>query len=287
MRICVNCEHRFAAAAWHCPACGFEPPVNGFVRLAAGDRETYPEDAVAAMPELEERSFWFAARNQLILWAFEKHFPQARSLLEIGCGTGFVLRAMREHHPDVDFVGGDISPGALAAARQRLPEIELLQVDARELPFEREFDVVGAFDVLEHEPDDEAALAAIARTLTPRGGLLVTVPQHPRLWSAVDDFSHHVRRYTRRELVTKAERAGFEVLHATSFVSLLLPALAVSRLRHRGDVEYDATTEYRIPAAVERGFAAAMTLERRLIRLGVRLPAGGSLLLAARLRAAR
>jgi SAM-dependent methyltransferase len=286
MRICVRCDHRFEASGWKCPSCGFDPPADGFVRLAADVREAYPEDAVAAMPELEERSFWFAARNELILWALDRHFPAASSFLEIGCGTGFVLRALRARRPQTAFVGLDVSPGALGAARSRLPDVELLQVDARDLPFEREFDAVGAFDVLEHEPDDAGALAAIATALKPAGGLLVTVPQHPRLWSAVDDFSHHVRRYTRSELVAKVERAGFEVLDVTSFVSLLLPVLAVSRLRHRRDVEYDAATEYRIPAPIERGFTAAMTLERGLIRAGLRLPAGGSLLLAARLRTA-
>ena len=286
MRICVACETRFDGQCWTCPRCGFEPPTNGFVRLLDRERDVFPEEAVGGIPELEERSFWFAARNELINWAFRHYFPDARSFFEIGCGTGFVLRSVHERNPDVRVVGGDVSAGSLEVARRRMPHVELLQADATALPFEQEFDVVGAFDILEHEPDDVGALRDIARTLRPGGGLLVTVPQHPRLWSAVDDFSHHVRRYTRRELVRKVEAAGFDVLHVTSFVTLLLPALAASRLRHRGDTEYDQQTEFTIPRPVERLFGLAMAAERRLIVAGLRLPAGGSLLLATRLRQA-
>jgi len=284
MRICVRCGNRFEGPDWACAVCGFEPEQNGVVRLLTVDRDLFPEAAVAAIPELEERGFWFAARNELIAWAFAAHFPQAQSYFEIGCGTGFVLGALHARNPEIRMVGGDMSPASLEVARKRMPGVELLLVDATGLPYEREFDVVGAFDVLEHEPNDGQALADIAGALTPGGGLLVTVPQHPRLWSAVDDFSHHVRRYTRPELVGKVEAAGFEVLTVTSFVSLLLPALAASRFVHRSDTDYDQAAEYRLPRAVERAFGAAMALERRLIIRGVRFPAGGSLLLAARVR---
>jgi SAM-dependent methyltransferase len=284
MRVCIACSSRFESGSWTCPSCGFQPAVNGFVRLVDEAREVFPEDALGALPELEERSFWFAARNALIAWAFGRHFPATRSFLEIGCGTGYVLRALHARHPDVRMVGGDVSPGALAVAHERMPDVEFLQVDARALPFAEEFDVVGAFDVLEHEPDDVGALHAISGALRPGGGLILTVPQHPRLWSAVDAFSHHVRRYTRRELVGKVEATGFDVLDSTSFVTLLLPAVVASRLRHRDDTQYDQEAEYRLSPLVDRAFAAAMVAERRLICGGVRLPVGSSLLLVARLR---
>ena len=61
-----------------------------------------------------------------------------------------------------------------------------------------------------------AALGGMFEALRPVGGLIVTVPQHPRLWSAVDEFSHHRRRYTRPELDCKVRVTGFEVVRRTS-----------------------------------------------------------------------
>ena len=69
----------------------------------------------------------------------------------------------------------------------------------------------------------------MGQALSPGGGLLLTVPQHPILWHALDDYSQHKRRYRWREMTMKLVGAGFEVIRTTSFVSLLLPAAFVSR----------------------------------------------------------
>ena len=90
-------------------------------------------------------------------------------------------------------------------------------MDARRIPFEREFDVVGAFDVLEHIVEDEDVLGQMFKATRPGGGLLVTVPQHPFLWSASDEHAMHQRRYSRAELRRKVER-----LVSRSSESLLL-----------------------------------------------------------------
>ncbi len=128
-----------------------------------------------------------------------------------------------------------------------------------------------------------AVLAELRRAVRPGGGIIVTVPQHPWLWSAADDYGRHVRRYTRNELVRKLQRAGFTPVRTTSFVSLLLPLLAVSRLlRRSSDEPYDPETEYRAAARVDRLLEHVLTVERTLIRRGVGFPAGGSLLTVAR-----
>jgi SAM-dependent methyltransferase len=158
-----------------------------------------------------------------------------------------------------------------------------MQMDARAIPFQDEFDAVGAFDVLEHIEEDERTLAECRRALRPGGTLLVTVPQHPRLWSNADAYAHHVRRYTRRELTAKLARAGFELRRVTSFVTLLLPAMAVSRiLERRSRRPFDPVVEHQRSARVAGPLEAVMRLETMLIRRGVSLPAGGSLLAVAR-----
>ena len=105
-------------------------------------------------------------------------------------------------------VGSEIFAGGLAIAKARLPKAELYQMDAQRILFECEFDVVGAFDVLEHLVEDENTLAQMFDATRPGGGLLVTVPQHRYLWSASDQFAMHQRRYNREELRKKVESVG-------------------------------------------------------------------------------
>ena len=281
MRRCLSCRAAFTEG-WRCPECGFEPTANGYLDFVTAVGETFPAESFEQLARVEDRSFWFRARNELIAWTLSRYFPDAVSVFEIGCGTGFVLRGLHERRPDLVLAGGEPFTGGLDVARKRLPDISLYRVDGTNLPFADEFDVVCAFDVLEHVEDDVAMLSELRRAVKPGGGLLVTVPQHPRLWSAVDDYSRHVRRYTRRELVGKLSRAGFRPVRATSFVSLLLPLLALSRLRAKEGRPYDPETEYRLPAPLDAALERVLGAERALIRAGLSFPAGGSLLVAAR-----
>lgn len=234
---------------------------------------------------LEAAHFWFRARNRLVISSLERYFPNCTSFLEIGCGTGFVLSGIRAARPDLRLAGSDVFCEGLDFARQRLPGVDLFQMDACDIPFEREFDVVGAFDVLEHIDNDQQALREIYRSLQPGGGVLITVPQHRFLWSAIDDYSYHKRRYSREELRSKLEAAGFRVRRLTSFVSLLLPALLMSRLR-RTSANLDPLAELRIGRFTNAALGAIMSLERGLIYSGMNLPAGGSLLAVATKEAA-
>ena len=105
-----------------------------------------------------------------------------------------------------------------------------LQLDLRELPFNAEFDI-EIFDILEHIDDDEQRLAAIFRATRPAGGALLTVPQHPQLWSAADELGSYSRRYRKRDLVVKLNRAGFHV--ERDLVVRVAPAAAHGRVRRR------------------------------------------------------
>lgn len=230
----------------------------------------------------EENSFWFQARNRLIIWAAQRYFSSARSFLEVGCGTGYVLSGLAQSMPSLSLAGCELFEEGLQHARRRLPDVPLTQADARDLPFRGEFDVVGAFDVLEHIDDDEAALASLHRALVPGGGLIVTVPQHPWLWSPADDYAEHQRRYTRRELSGKLAHAGFTTVRMTSFVTLLMPLMLASRLAERRRAgDYQPTAEHGRAARLQRPLSAVMAGELRLVRHGVPLPLGGSLLAVA------
>jgi SAM-dependent methyltransferase len=258
---------------------------GGFVDLVGSGLApagAFADDDVDRLAAAEDRSFWFRGRNRILLGTLAAEFPAAASFLEVGCGNGYVLGGVADRHPDMRIAGTDLSASGLQNARRRIPGAMLLRSDARELPFESEFDVVGAFDVIEHIPEDETVLAELRRAVRPGGGVLVTVPQHRWLWSETDRYSGHQRRYTRAELVGKLEAAGLRVRFTTSFTSLLLPAMAASRAWQAvSGRPYDPARELRIGAGADRAADLAMRLEGTIIARGARLPAGGSLLAVA------
>lgn len=236
------------------------------------------------LAELEAGNFWFSSRNKLILWALNQYSPKLKSFLEIGCGTGFVISAISKQFPEARLLGSEFLEEGLVYARQRLPNAQFSQMDARQIPHQSELDAIGAFDVLEHIEEDEIVLQQIFKALKPNGMVFITVPQHRWLWSAVDEDACHVRRYTAVELHQKVRKAGFEIIRSTSFVTILLPAMYLSRLlkRKKIDGSIDAMAELSINPVLNRIFESLLNVELALIRMGVSLPAGGSRLVVAR-----
>jgi len=285
VKVCVQCGHRFTAGDWRCPDCGHVPSVNAGIPLLAPTLAAagggFEADYFAVLAGLEAKHFWFCNRNYLLNWAVKRYFPRATKMLEIGCGTGFVLASLSKNQPAMELAGSEIFLEGLTFARQRLPEVELMQMDALQIPFEAEFDLIGAFDVIEHIEADTEVLRQMHQAVPPGGGILLTVPQHPSLWSAFDEHSHHQRRYTRRELVGKVERAGFRVRRVTSFVFLLLPFMFATRRRKPANGNYDLFKDLRLNPVMGSLFRGVMAFESLLIRMGLSLPAGGSLLLVA------
>lgn len=286
MKLCLMCRSDYATLEWRCPYCGFEPPLIGSVRafapqLASAD-SGFRQELFAELAALEASNFWFRARNRLIVWSIKHYFPGARSMLEVGCGTGYVLSGVRAALPSMRLAGSEVSVAGLPFAAERAKDVDLYQMDARQLPFKGEFDVVGAFDVLEHIEEDGKVLAQMHQAVAPGGGIVITVPQHPFLWSVQDEYARHVRRYRARELAAKAQSAGFRIERLTSFVSLLLPAMLLARRRRQDPKTFDPTAELKVRGFLNWSMERLMDLERALIKAGLDLPIGGSLLLVAK-----
>ena len=287
MKICAFCGSQHTHPEFICNACGREPKMIDGYRAFAPELATanagYEPSFYAELVKLEAKNFWFRSRNRLILWALQRYFPNAASFLEMGCGTGFVLAAIERALPNLAIQGSEIFIQGLELADQRLDRTELFQMDARHMPFTQEFDVIGSFDVLEHIEEDQVVLSEMYRAVRPGGGILLTVPQHPWLWSQADAFAHHVRRYQVKQLKQRVKQAGFNVLYTTSFVSLLLPLMLLSRSQQQQPkADYDPLAELRIKGWLNALLEKILTVEFRMIRSGVSFPAGGSLLLIAK-----
>lgn len=248
--------------------------------LSVGFKAHYFE----ALSKLEAGNFWFRVRNKFILWALLKYSPELKSFHEIGCGTGFVISAVAECFPEADLSDSEYFEEGLAFAMRRVPRVKFAALDARSLPYKSELDAIGAFDVLEHIEEGEIVLRQMHKALNPGGVVFITVPQHRWLWSAIDEYACHARRYDANELHSKVRASGFEIIRSTSFVSFLLPAMYLSRLiaRDKAAMEIEGVPGLRVNPVLNVVFEWVLKFELALVRAGLSLPIGGSRLLVAR-----
>ncbi|WP_216907211.1 class I SAM-dependent methyltransferase [Synechococcus sp. CCY 0621] len=241
----------------------------------------FPPQAFIDLADAEDQHWWFRARSQILIWILKTRVYGLSNFLEVGCGTGYVLRSISDALPCVGLEATEYFQDGMLIAMQRVPNCHFRQLDATEMAEADVYDCIGSFDVLEHIQADERVLLNFHRALRSGGFLVLTVPQHAWLWSGADEFAHHVRRYSRSELREKVLRAGFHIQECTSFVSILLPVMALQRLTASRKT-YRLADELRINPIVNSMLYFVMQLEIVLLRAGLRFPAGGSLLLLAR-----
>lgn len=135
--------------------------------------------------------------------------PHSRRRLEVGPG-------LRPRLPLEGTQFADISVPVLAKLRARGANAVLGLVSS--LPFsDGAFDLVCAFDIIEHVDDDDGALAELARVAAPHAALLLSVPLHPSRWSAFDDLVGHRRRYQPEQLLAKLAGHGFSVNQSAAY----------------------------------------------------------------------
>ena len=228
---------------------------------------------------LEEDHWWFAARRSILEKVIRDHAMKGGriKILEAGCGTGGNLEMLSGLGDLVAFEPDDEARG-LAAGKSDCEIRHGTLPDGN--PYSEKFDLIVAFDVIEHVEQDEASLAALRGSLAPGGKLIMTVPALPWMWSAHDERHHHFRRYTRSGLNQTLERAGYCPVDLTYFNTLLFPLIAgvraVKKLFGLSDAEDDAMP----PAPVNAVLRSVFALERFLIGR-IPLPIGVSLLAVA------
>src|SRR5262245_15909915 len=238
--------------------------------------------AIDQMARLEDTHWWFVGKRILVETVLASVTPGR--VLDVGCGTGGLLAALREPWRPC---GTDVSRAALAHSRRRGLDA-LVNAAAERLPFRpHSFALVSALDVIEHAEDDRAVLAEMRAVLADGGALVVSVPALPALWSAHDEVLGHRRRYTRRTLQRALEDAGFAVVHMTYTNAAILPIAAlvrsVGRWRHTRPAS--GVPMYSLPRPLNALMIGVYRLEAALAR-HLRLPLGVSLLCLARPRPA-
>jgi SAM-dependent methyltransferase len=232
----------------------------------------------ALMDAAEDAMWWYRAMHARVL----AELPETGRLLDAGCGTGGFLARVRDARPGLALSGIEYFPEAAQRAAQK-SGAEVLAGSINALPHhDASFDVAVSLDVLCHQAVDQpAALAELHRVLAPGGRLVLNLPALPWLTSAHDIRVHTARRYTRASVGAALAEAGFAEIDARYWNALLLPLMVVQRkvLARRPDAPSDVA---HFPPWQDRALFAATRAEGMLARMGLRFPAGGSVLVTAR-----
>ena len=234
------------------------------------------------MAELDERHWWYRARHKVLAELIRREVqpPANAKIHEIGCGTGHNLAMLGEFgHVDgleLDDEARSISEKRLGRTVMSAPLPELAGVPSHH------YDLIGAFDVIEHVDDDAAALASIATRLKSGGKFVMAVPAHQWMWTAHDVVNHHKRRYSKHALKRLIEASPMKLTKIGYFNSLLFPLAvaerAASKLRNKENADVRLPTAL-LNVTFEKVFAAERYLVGRLP-----LPPGLSLFAVAEAR---
>ena len=232
-----------------------------------------------AMYRLEDSMWWYGGLRLLVCDLITGAGMRSGPLLDVGCGTGGMLRVLCERFGDQLCAGLEYDPGAarLAASKSGAP---VATASIHALPLGTGTAVaLTCLDVLPHAAvDPPLALKELQRCLGSGGILVLNVPAYRWMLSAHDRRVHNVRRFGRGELQAMLSQAGLRVVRIGHWNSFLFPLMALRRLLARADTGSDVRP---YPALLNRLFLAIIGFERWLIRRGVDLPFGGSIVAVA------
>lgn len=216
----------------------------------------------ARMAEREKTYWWHLGRLRIIQTyvSIAVKGKKTAKIMNVGCGTGGTID-MLEEFGRVDNV--DISDDAIKFMK-KCGYTRLTKVDDIKLPFKaKSYDMVGAFDVLEHIENQTGALKEWKRVIKDDGAIVITVPAYQWLWSDHDKSLYHERRYTTRRLKQAAREAGLRVERKSYAIVFSLPLVVTFRITNklRGKVTDSETSYVDVPDWVNRLFTWFLYIE--------------------------
>jgi SAM-dependent methyltransferase len=272
-------------SAFICENLRLKPMFNSDVKSIANPlpremmEHTYP-----ILFRVEQSHWWYIGRRRIIEGFVadicRRVSDRRPRILDVGCGTGANLILLSKYG---EAEGVDVSEDALAFCRER--GLDKVRLGAgEELPYDDgTFDLVTAFDVVEHMDDDLAGLTEMRRVLRPGGRVLLFVPTFMFLWGLQDEVSNHRRRYRLPELRRVLEQAGFEIERATyANITFFLPILLVRKLMRLTGIKTETENSINVPA-LNGVLGRVLGAESWILRY-TNLPFGVSGLCVARVR---
>lgn len=230
------------------------------------------------MEQYETSYWWHVGRLKIIEKELERQIGDKRPLkiLNIGCGTGGTIRTLEKFGQVVNV---DVSDEAIKfMAKHGFDNI--IKVDGIDLPFDTaSFDLVCAFDVLEHIDRDTDALREWKRVLKPGGKLVLTVPAYQWLWSCHDECLHHFRRYNVGQLKTITRHVHFRSVRLSYAIAFSFPLVVGFRMLAKlGRERPTAASSYvELSPTINKLFTKLLFIEASWHRV-IKFPFGTSIL---------
>jgi SAM-dependent methyltransferase len=222
-----------------------------------------------------------ALRYDVVRRTIDRYEARPARILEIGCGLGGISLKLAEHG---QYVGLEPDETSFAVAHERLegcPGAEVRNERFEDLPAGEVFDLVCAFEVLEHLADDRAVLGAWASRVAPGGLLMVTVPGYQKHFSAYDEYVGHYRRYEPEGLEQLFVSVGLSEVSVTNYgfplnhlVELVHTQIARRRRSHGtdpGDTMEEKTAASGRVLSVPDPMVSALTFAATPFRISQRM----------------
>jgi SAM-dependent methyltransferase len=227
--------------------------------------------------DIERNHWWFRVRGRIIADLIRRHLsiPTPLEILNVGAATGRStellqnfghVQSLEYDQPCVDYC-------------REVLHLDVIQGSITSLPYaDASFDLVCAFDVVEHVEDDRLAVSELLRVCKPGGHVFITVPAFMSLWSEHDEVNFHFRRYRKPQLLGLFSNGTIH--RASYFNTLLFPpiwlARRLGRLIKKKHSSPKPDNEWMQHPVTDKVFGSIFSLERWLLRM-TNLPFGVSL----------
>jgi SAM-dependent methyltransferase len=235
-------------------------------------------DEYARLAQQEGVLWWFDLLHRNLFASLDSlGLSPGLKCADFGCGTGGFVAKLRQRFPTWFVFGLDRSRVAIEFARHNHGPYFIFG-DVQRPPFKADFfDLILAIDVMYHRDVEPARmLEGIYTVLKPGGVVILNNPAYEWLRSYHDVFVHTARRYTTRGVAAELARAGFTIVRCTYWNTFLFPLMVLKRkLPITGATRSDVDE---MPPWMNRMFLLLSLPEPTLLRYGINLPFGGSVL---------